>query len=309
VQNAVPGTPLRPTPTDARIPVILIQRTLSASATTSTTSPSEPALYGWTLLLPKHWAPALLASLAYTGTRVGGQRERAHQAFEAGAPYFPRDFPCTPSYAAFAAERAARERARWDRTPPAKRASWATLGTRSPWQPDWEVVLGGRTRADAVEGAGGEEGDFVQTQREPPVSSSAPPPPYVEPWLLRGPDVRKIADAAAGMLNPAAALWDALNALRRRRGMAALPSGADAVEGLMRGALVRVRVRLADRGAPADNAVVYEVLDGEVARWRKEKWERRPGLGLPVDGLDDEESEGGDRDEDEHEELLVGPRA
>ncbi|KAG6847946.1 hypothetical protein C0991_001129, partial [Blastosporella zonata] len=72
---------------------------------------------------------AFFSSLTFTGTRVGGQRERQTQAFEAGAPYFPRDLPTSTGHDEYASARAMEEKARWDRKPPAKRPNYEKLGT------------------------------------------------------------------------------------------------------------------------------------------------------------------------------------
>lgn len=134
-KNLVPGTPLNPLRQDDRIPLLLIQRSLESPSSTH-------GIHGWTLVFPAGWGMPFLPSLIHTGTRVGGQRERASQAFEAGAAYCPRDFPCTEFYNKCWDERAVKEKAKWDRTPPAKRANYKKLGTRSPWRADWKLCLG-----------------------------------------------------------------------------------------------------------------------------------------------------------------------
>ena len=57
--------------------------------------------------------------------------------------------------------RADEERDTWERKPPAKRPNYDKLGTRSPWRPDWDVVLG-ITEMPQPE----ELEDFVDTQRD-----------------------------------------------------------------------------------------------------------------------------------------------
>jgi ribonuclease P/MRP protein subunit POP1 len=103
------------------------------------------------------------SSLTYTGTRVGGQRERQTQSFEAGCAYFPRDYPFTHAYSSYVEQRADQEKDRWERKPPAKRTNFEKLGTRSPWKPDWDVVLG--LQAPTSD-------DLVTTQREEPLTAS-----------------------------------------------------------------------------------------------------------------------------------------
>jgi len=235
--------------------MLLIQRSLEG---TDTHQSDSQALHGWTLIVPAGWSMPFFSSLIYTGTRVGGLRERKTQSFEAGLAYFPQDYPTTEAYAAHAATRAAEEKARWERKPPAKRPNFEKLGTRSPWKPDWEVVLG-------LQGATGEhvEGeDLVTTQRE------GPPPgaDKAQPWLLRGSEVTTILASSFDLFNPGAGVWSGINKLRVKRGHDPLNGGAK-VEELWRGALVMVKLLMCGRGAPDDLAIVYRVEDDEAREW------------------------------------------
>lgn len=194
------------------------------------------------------------SSLTFTGTRVAGQRERQTQAFEAGTAHFPRDYPLCPAYSEYASARETEERARWERTPPAKRANYARLGTRSPWRADWGVVLGIEAPADADVPTQREEGDATVV---------------VQPWLLRGPAVRGLVEAlllTVGAGARAAALADALNGMRRKRTMVPLEAASDA---LLQGALVRVCITPCTRGRPEDLALIYAVEDDEARTWRR----------------------------------------
>ncbi|KAI0300399.1 ribonucleases P/MRP protein subunit POP1-domain-containing protein [Russula brevipes] len=170
-QNSVPGTSLKPTAPDNRIPVLLVQRSVKPTSSPAQSfqhqANSDPNLCGWTVILPKGWGMPFLTSLIYTGTRVGGQRERAHQAFEAGAAYFPRDFPTSIAYGEFAAARAIADEERWKRKPPAKRVSWDKLSTLSPWTSAWRAAV-------------------------------------IRPWLLRGPS--RLLAPASGLLSEINAL-------------------------------------------------------------------------------------------------------
>ncbi|KAJ3573212.1 hypothetical protein NP233_g2576 [Leucocoprinus birnbaumii] len=148
-KNLVPGTSLTPTRQDDRIPLLLIRRTLE------TPGAETQSIHGYTLLLPAGWSMAFWSSLIYTGTRVGGQRERQTQAYEAGVAYFPRDYPFSPAYDSWTEKRAKEEETTWLRKPPAKRVNYEKLDVRSPWRADWEVVLGLK---EAV--------PFVQPERE-----------------------------------------------------------------------------------------------------------------------------------------------
>ncbi|KAI0259821.1 POP1-domain-containing protein [Gloeopeniophorella convolvens] len=279
-QNPVPGTSLKPTAPDNRVPILLVQRSvrptssacssvsLSAQSLQHTSNP-DPNLHGWTLIVPKGWGMPFLNSLVYTGTRVAGQRERAHQAFEAGAPHFPRDFPTSTAYDEFAAARATTDSARWERKPPAKRASWDKLGTPSPWTSDWHTSLGlAPAPAPVAEGGVDAEGevDMVPTQRDHALLEVAPTQPAVRPWLLQGAGARAIVENISRLLAPAVGLLSEVNALRHKRELPPLDPSVDAQD-LLQGALVHVRVVLCGRGSPEDMALIYALKDQEARTW------------------------------------------
>lgn len=250
-KNLVPGTPLNPIRQDDRIPLLLIQRSLESPN-------SIHGIHGWTLVFPAGWGMPFLPSLIHTGTRVGGQRERSTQAFEAGTAYFPRDFPCTEFYDKFWDELALKEKAKWNRTPPAKRANYKKLGTRSPWRADWEVVLG-------LPVAPGVDANLVPAQREPQDAMEVDKVPTVRPWVFRGPEVPTILEKATEMFSNGAGLLTEINRLRTKRGMDVLDPGYRP-EDLLKGALVMVRLKMVSRGAPNDLAIIYRVNDVEVKK-------------------------------------------
>ena len=237
------------------------------------------------------------SSLIYTGTRVGGQRERQTQAFEAGCAYFPRDFPGTQAYTEYAEDRADEDRATWERKPPAKRPNYEKLGTRSPWTPDWDVVLGLK-QPSPVQGTastGADDEELMDTQRDTemaeahaaePASAVVEPEGQLKPWLLRGPDVPTIVADVSSMLNPAAGLLLHLNQARAKRKLDPLPTEVRA-EDLMRTALVQVSIWLCGRGSPEDFAVIYRVDDDEARRWAVAERRRKCGLALLGDGPDE----------------------
>ncbi|KAJ7044056.1 ribonucleases P/MRP protein subunit POP1-domain-containing protein [Mycena alexandri] len=250
-KNLVPGTPLNPLRQDDRVPLMLIQRSIERGA-----SSNDLALHGWTLLLPAGWSMPFFSSLTFTGTRVAGQREHQAQAFEAGTAYFPRDFPCCATYDAQVAARETEEKARWERTPPAKRANYEKLGTRSPWRADWDVVLGVETDTDP---------SFVPTQREASDAQTAEP---THPWLFRGSAVATLIERLLpmGVAGRPVALFEAVNDLRCKRSLGPLEATPAA---LLQGALVRVRVTPCTRGRPQDLALIYAMEDAEARLWRQ----------------------------------------
>ena len=209
-----------------------------------------------------------LTSLIYTGTRVGGQRERAHQAFEAGTAYFPRDFPACAAYEGFAAARATVDEERWKRKPPAKRVSWDKLSTLDPWKSAWHAALGLNPVPSMGEGTVYEgDPDMVPTQRDDPLPASTSDP-LIRPWLLGDPCARTIVENIARLLAPAPGLLSEINALRRKRELPPLDASVDASD-LLQAALVHVRVTLCGRGAPDDMAFMYALDDREARAWAK----------------------------------------
>src|ERR1700722_2094211 len=282
LQHLVPGTSLRPLRQDDRIPILLIQRSLGSSPIMS----DSQGLHGWTLIIPAGWSMAFFSSLTFTGTRVGGQRECRTQSFEAGSAYFPHDYPSTAAYYLHADANEAEEKARWERKPPAKRPNFEKLGTRSPWIPDWEVVLGIENfRKRAEEG----EAEYVTTDREvsPVVSDEA----KVGPWLLRGPELLAILSRLSKMFNPAAGLWAEINKLRTKRRGDQLSARIKA-EVLWESAVVRVRVMICGRGVPEDLALIYAVDDEEARKWNK-VIERRKKFDSPVNEESPDEADVG----------------
>ncbi|KAI0689073.1 NUC188 domain-containing protein [Cytidiella melzeri] len=167
-QNLIPGTPLQSQRQDDRIPMLMIQRSVENSSSQTTNSPfsATPSVHGWTLIIPAGWSMAFFPSLIHTGTRVGGQRERQTQAFESSSPCFPRDYPSTSAYNDFADKTGKEEQERWNKKPRAKRPAWEKLGVRSPWKPDWEVVLGLAQPEPFEEKPSAEDGHLLASDRD-----------------------------------------------------------------------------------------------------------------------------------------------
>lgn len=210
-------------------------------------------------------------SLIYTGTRVGGQCECQTQAFEAGVPYFPHDYPTTVAYETYAKENAEKRKDKWRRTPPAKRVNYKKLGIRSPWRADWEVVLGFKPPPTVINEEEDSE-DLVTTQREP---EPEPSEPVMEvdtesigrPWLLCGPETSKILTRLTTWSHPAALLLEEVNKLRNKCRIA--PFDSSQREPVLNGALINVKVTMCCRGTPDNLAAVYCLSDGMVQSWNK----------------------------------------
>ncbi|KAJ3873454.1 POP1-domain-containing protein [Lentinula edodes] len=280
-QNLIPGTPLNPLRQDDRIPVMLIQTSYQHSASNDTES-----IEGWTFIFPAGWSMAFFQQLTYTGTRVAGQRERQTQAFEAGTAYFPSDYPSTSAYKTHISARAEKEKAKWARTPAAKRVNYRKLGTRSPWIPDWEVVLGLKEMPDEPLDDDDEEEeenvddvedmqDLITTQREPEESLEqqredflVDDDPAVGPWLLRGVEISSIVSDLSEDLVPSQSLLATLNRLRAKRSLEPLESTIKP-DNLLKSALVSVRITICSKGSPSDLSLVYSIPDPELQEWRK----------------------------------------
>ena len=252
--------------------MLLVQRSLENPGSAS------QGLHGWTLIIPAGWSMAFFSSLTFTGTRIGGQRERQTQAFEAGAAYFPHDLPSSIGYETYAAARESEESARWARKPPAKRPNFEKLGTRSPWRADWEVVLGIQSPTRPADS----EADLVTTQRD--TSNATVEENNAKVWLLRGVEVSSIVAKMLKLFNPGAALLEEMNRLRMKRGHEPFGTSVKAVD-LLKTALVSVRIKLWKRGAPADLAMIYSADDDEVRKWNKA---RNPGLASDLENEDEE---------------------
>jgi ribonuclease P/MRP protein subunit POP1 len=225
---------------------------------------------------------AFFPSLTFTGTRVGGQRERQTQAFETGTPYFPRDYPSSSGYEMYASAKEQEEKARWERKPPAKRPNFEQLETRSPWKADWEVVLGLKSAVRA------EEAGFVTTQREEPMAEENQ---AIGPWLLRGSEVPSILSSVSKLFNHGAGLLQDINRLRLKRGRDPL-NGSIKADELLKAALVSIRVKMCKRGAPDDLALIYSMADDELKKWEKALQKSRSN-GVAIDEETPEEVEVG----------------
>ncbi|KAK7681603.1 hypothetical protein QCA50_015336 [Cerrena zonata] len=315
-KNAIPGTPLQATQKDDRIPILLIQRSLEPLSTESSHS---PGLHGWTVILPAGWSMPFFSSLIHTGTRVGGQRERAAQHFEASHPNFPTDYPTTEAYEDYAEKREEEERSRWERKPPAKRVNYPKLGIRSPWRADWEVVLGLTTPDEQNENgdnAMDESEDLVPAQREAldlqAISNATslvetekqhdnefPDSNQPRPWLLQGSAVVPALDAAASTLIRSTGLVHYFNSQRAKRGLESLDFSHKA-EDIWKTALVMVKLRMCGRGKPDDLAVLYRLTDEE---WRKAMLVAQKPSDM---NLDDEDEEGRPSDVIPPEESIIG---
>ncbi|KAG9093729.1 hypothetical protein FRC07_011422, partial [Ceratobasidium sp. 392] len=258
-KNLIPGTRLCPTKEDDRIPIILIQHTISNDhednfADHSTAQPMN----GWTILLPPSWAMAFLTSLVYTGTRVVGLAARHHQRLEVSCPHFPEDYVGAPAYFECTTRQSSAEQAKWERTPKGKRVNYESLGTDHPWVSDWNGLVGGPSVL----------GEFIPTDRTIDESNNR------KAWLLPSPEAANLIRHVPSALDndPVKSFEDWVNLCRTRRGLA--PLDHDLVQCLFDSALVHVRVDMLGRGNPKDRAILYGFPTGEIASQWKAAFER-----------------------------------
>ena len=162
---------------------------------------------------------------------------------EAGVPRFPQDFPTTEPYREYAEAREASERRQWERTPPAKRVNYELLGIDNPWKADWGNILDRRT--PGVVG-------HVPTQRD-----------VIHPWLLNKSLASVVLDGTIDVSDPAAWLYEKLNALRSVRGNTRLSPETNASD-LWCHALVQVQVELLERGTLGDVTAICLLQDDEL---------------------------------------------
>lgn len=247
-ENLIPGAPLTPLAQDDRIPILLSQRTVASA------SAGEKAIQGWTLTVPAGWGMPFWSSLVYSTPRVGGLRERSQQYQEAQALRFPEDAVDTPGFIEHETRREADEKSYWDRRPPAKRPSYAKLGTSSPWRVGMDDVLSKAARRS---------------------EGSVELKPFV---LARSIAERILKEAASGRLAHGGDKMDtdAPSGSHSRQRAALVEkqlleewqavSSADAqTPELLAAAMVHVKITPCTRGVPQDLALIYE-LDVEQAR-------------------------------------------
>ncbi|BGP58449.1 Ribonucleases P/MRP protein subunit pop1 [Rhodotorula sphaerocarpa] len=251
-QNLVPGTRLAPLAQDDRIPILLSQRTLSSP------SSSEDAIYGWTLTVPAGWGMPFWSSLVYSTPRAGGLRERSQQHQEATALRFPEDYVDVPAFDEHEIRREADERGYWERRPPAKRPSYAKLGTASPWRVSAETFLGSADRTS-------------------PAAAEKVQPFVVAPTIARrvvdlvkddSISHRMQEDSPSSEAGPRARREQLVQQLLKDWRTASSvdpPPGRD----LLASALVHVRITPCTRGVPQDLALVYEPGSQQAADMRE----------------------------------------
>lgn len=263
----LPGSRLHAIAQDDRIPMILVKRTVPCG------NPGEESLafHGYTLLFPRGWSMALLPSFVYCNVKLGGFIERRVQYREAGTPSFPEHFGSVCAAGAlWEDEQAATAERLWLRKPPGKRPEYSILGTKWPFQPDWNAVLLVR----AI--------DF-HANRENVSEEEAEAHGHgrVQPWLFNTALAPFIGNLVKETDSVARCLLRAVNVFRRRRALDAIPPQMS--NELLSSAVCHVQVNMLGRGSPFDMAVIYAVGSDERAAWVRALENDREGLGFEGD--------------------------
>ncbi|RKP26987.1 NUC188 domain-containing protein [Syncephalis pseudoplumigaleata] len=139
LQMLVPGQPLAPTPSDARMPILLIHRG-GGQLPGPETQVGRELVNGWRLVMPKGWGNAFWKAFVFAGIRVGGLEEQRTMHLEAGLACFPYDYPGTLAYEQWSRREAAMAQERHEKRPPAKRPNYAKLRVDHPFNPPFSTL-------------------------------------------------------------------------------------------------------------------------------------------------------------------------
>lgn len=274
---------------DARLPLLLVQHTVSPSPSASPlASPPTSGMHGYLLFHSRGWSQPLLHSLVFTGTRVGGIRERDSQAFESGAGSWPRDYVGSERASKWWAEKAKEDKLTWDRRPPAKRANYLKNGGweqvdlvddteegktagRVPWKPDWKGVVEGYSDVESME-----------VDDEERVVNESKAVKATGPFHLHLPGLVDLLPSLLQSKNPASALLAAVNAHRTKRSLDNLRN--DSAGKLLDQALVRVSVDMLARGVAGEVGHIFSLSSDEKGLQEEALW--REGYGGGRKGRD-----------------------
>ncbi|XP_068616392.1 ribonucleases P/MRP protein subunit POP1 [Brachionichthys hirsutus] len=155
----VPGSRLKPTPLQGRVPILLVQQPGKRVG-------HEMSCWGagWDLLVPKGWGMAFWVPLVYRGIRIGGLNMSLKHSQNKGAPHFPHDYPDCPAGVRFQEEQQAELLDKFRRRPPAKRTNYIKHGCLAPFCCPWQQLA---EEWELISGEGGEGGTGAsQTQTE-----------------------------------------------------------------------------------------------------------------------------------------------
>ncbi|KAI8826072.1 NUC188 domain-containing protein [Fimicolochytrium jonesii] len=302
----IPGTPLDPTPEDARVPILLLQRNcLTQVSDAAIRKDSREYVSGWDIVIPAGWGMAIWKNLVYAGARVGGLRERHMMHYETGLPCFPYDFPETTASEAWAAKVGLKEAELWLKTPPGKKVNFAKLGIEYPFLSPFEELCNasGEDEDESPEevsaGVGVQPGtEATAADVEGKKDSAA----EVKPAITRDPSkisvltgqtpssdlngiptattrgiiaiqsprmvehLRRSLPSSATITALGKSLIDKWKSIAQCRGMD-LPTLSEITPETVGDMLVRVRIDMLRKGVPGDRAYVYSATQEEYEFW------------------------------------------
>lgn len=231
-QLGIPGLRLQPRKDDDRVPILLVQKSLTSE---TTNEDQAAAVHGFTIFLPAGWAMPFWQSFVFTGSTISGLEERATQYLEAGLPSFPHCYPQTRSGNDWRSDELAERKRRWNRRPPGKRMEYDVVGIQKPWDLEWSTSLG------------------LQEGSEPWL---------VPDWLLQGFQ----ASMRATNPDPEAVFWRIADKCRQALRIEAFPTAERNL--VWNAALVHVTLASVGRGSPTDFAEIHAVGEAELSGLR-----------------------------------------
>ena len=96
---------------------------------------------GWDVVLPKGWGLPFWKMCMYRGVCPVGRKELEMIYLEQGAPYFPRDYPMSECGKEFWKQEGEKRKEVHERRPKGKRPNFEKMNVKSPFQPDWSLVM------------------------------------------------------------------------------------------------------------------------------------------------------------------------
>ncbi|KAG2178757.1 hypothetical protein INT43_001603, partial [Umbelopsis isabellina] len=241
-KNLLPGTKLKFTSDDAKIPILLVQRGTASQTNKTLSSPEFDA--GWNIILPKGWGVSFWKSLVFAGCRTAGLREQRTMAFESGKAYYPYDFVGTTAYDVWKSEQRTVLEEAWKRKPPAKRFNFEKVGIQNPFDTNFSSLVSS-SEADDVDMLSGSQSRSATENLW--ILSSQP--------VLNALSTLDILDSDVSF-NKITTMID--ESYRKRQLDASKRVAID-----FSTALVRIRIILLNRGTPSVNGRIYIIPNSE----------------------------------------------
>ena len=133
-KNLIPGTPLKPESQDARIPILILERSQKIPMKIGSEKSTSTVSKGLDVIVHRAWAREFWRALVYGGGKAGGLKERRSSYFESGIPAFPYDYPETKAYHDWASMIEIEEQEAYNRRPSNKKINFQKIGIKSPFK-------------------------------------------------------------------------------------------------------------------------------------------------------------------------------